>query len=254
MSKKANLRAQRRNEYENILINKFSLANVKPATSNQRKVFDIYENNEIVGIFGSAGTGKTYLGAYLALRDAFVNDNYSTIIYVRSAVQTRDQGFMPGDEKEKMSYYEQPIIDVVNDLLGDNEAYSVLKRAKKIEFMSTSFCRGLTKENSIIIFDECQSANFHELSTVITRLGKNSKIVLCGDVRQDDLKFNARNRNDLSGLQKLIGVSELMPSFGTVFMTPDDIMRSELVKQFIIAEEKYESLNSNSSGVQYLKS
>lgn len=251
MSKKANLRAQRRNEYENILINKFSLANVKPATSNQRKVFDIYENNEIVGIFGSAGTGKTYLGAYLALRDAFVNDNYSTIIYVRSAVQTRDQGFMPGDEKEKMSYYEQPIIDVVNDLLGDNEAYSVLKRAKKIEFMSTSFCRGLTKENSIIIFDECQNATYEELRTVLTRAGQNSKIVFCGDTMQDDLKNN-RNKMDISGLVKMTNVLKHCDGSAYVEMGVEDIQRSGLVKNFIMAEEEHAKCQQHSKAPAFL--
>lgn len=243
MSKRARVKAQRREDYENILINKFSLTSVKPATDNQRKVFEIYGTNSIVGIFGTAGTGKTYLAAYLALSDAIANENFDRIVYVRSSVQSRDQGHMPGDEKEKMSYFEQPIIEIVNELLENAEAYSVLKRAKKIEYMSTSFCRGLTKDNCIIIFDECQNANYDELRTVLTRLGKNSKIIFCGDTMQDDLKNN-KNKMDVSGLKKLTEIFELCSSAAYVEMGIADIQRSGVIKDFLIAEEEHAKCQS----------
>ena len=237
MSKKVSLRAQRRNEYEtNILNKKFALVNLKPMTQNQKKLEALYSSKDVILALGSAGTGKTFYSAFLALRDVFVNEKVDRIIYIRTAVQTRDQGFMPGDAKEKMQYYEAPMIDAVNALISDAEAYNILKRKKTIEFMSTSFIRGITLDNAVIIFDECQNAQYDELRSVLTRMGENSKIIFAGDTKQDDLK-NTKNHLDRSGLVEFIKVIDTMQSAGKVVFTKEDIVRSGIVKEFIIAEE-----------------
>lgn len=243
MRKSARLKEQRRNAYEShILNNKFALTNLKPMTQNQKKLEELYAEKDVILAIGSAGTGKTFYSAFLALRDVFVNEKVDRIIYLRTAVQTRDQGFMPGDVKEKMQYYEAPMIDAVNVLINDLEAYSVLKRKKTIEFMSTTFIRGITLDNAVIIFDECQCATEAEISSVITRMGQNTKIVLCGDTKQDDLK-QSRNKNDISGLPIIKKILSIMPSAGIVEFTRDDIVRSGVVKEFIIASEELELMS-----------
>jgi len=144
---------------------------------------------------------------------------------------------MPGSLNEKMSYYEAPYTDIVNDLFGRGDAYSILKQKKMIEFMSTSFIRGLTFDNAIIILDEVQNCNFGEIDTVMTRVGENSKIILCGDVKQDDLK-SSRNRQDNSGLRDFIRIINKMPSFDVIEFGTDDIIRSGLVREYIITKER----------------
>lgn len=177
MAKKSvRVKANNREEYENNLYaNKLSLKSVEPKTANQQKFFDAYASFDAVGAVGSAGTGKTYCALYLALRDIMSKSAYGNIIYVRTAVQTRDQGFMTGNLNEKMSYYETPLVDTVNYLMQNPEGYSILKRKGVIKFVSSSFIRGLTFKNSIVIFDECQSATMHEISSVITREAKTPR-------------------------------------------------------------------------------
>jgi predicted ribonuclease YlaK len=220
----------------------FTLKAVSPLTENQHNTFDSYNTGKHLLLIGSAGTGKTYVALYLALKDIMEISEYKQIIIIRSTVQSRDQGFMPGNDKQKASYFESPYVDIVNDLFNRGDAYQTLTNKGVLKFMTTSFIRGMTFDDSLIIVDECQSCNFHELDTIMTRVGKNSRILFCGDVKQDDLKVGNRNKNDTSGLGDLIYITKNIKSFDIVEFSLNDIVRSGLVKEYLIAKERFSSL------------
>lgn len=224
-------------ESEHILNHKFSMKKIYPITEAQKIFFDEYENQQNIVNLGSAGTGKTYISLYLGLQDILQKNQYDKIVIVRSAVQSREQGFMPGSLSEKESYYETPYINIVNDLFDRKDAYDILKRKEMIEFVTTSFVRGLTYDNCIIILDEAQNCQYEELRTIMTRVGTDTKIIFCGDTKQDDLR-NSRNMRDNSGLYKFVDVIKEIDDFSLVNFTVDDIVRSGIVREFIIAEEK----------------
>lgn len=224
-------------DMEHIVNNKFTMKRISPITENQKKLFESYDEGYNIAAIGSAGTGKTYVSMFLALEEVMKKDLYEQIIIIRSAVQSRDQGFMPGSLNEKMSYYEAPYTDIVNDLFERGDAYQIMKQKGMIKFMSTSFVRGLTFDNSIIILDEVQNCNFQEIDTVMTRVGESSKIILCGDIKQDDLQ-NTRNRADVSGLRDFMKVLTSMQSFNVIEFQTEDIVRSGVVKEYIIAKER----------------
>ena len=240
MSTKRLTRRQKRQqelEVENILNKKFSMKRVTPITENQRLFDQAYRNGFNICAVGSAGAGKTYLGMALAIEDVLEQDHFERIVIIRSAVQSRDQGFMPGSLQEKMGYYEAPYQDIVNDLFGRGDAYQIMKQKGMLQFMSTSFIRGLTFDNAIIVVDEVQNMNYEELRTIVTRIGESSRIVLCGDTKQDDLR-NSKNRADSSGLRSFLRVTQDMRSFATINFTVEDIVRSGVVKEFILSEER----------------
>lgn len=219
---------------EQILDRQFAMKRIKPLTEHQDDLFQAYHAGQNITAIGSAGSGKTYIALYLALQDVLEAEEYNKVIVIRSAVQARDQGFLPGTLKEKEAYYEAPYIEIASDLFGRGDAYGILKHKGQIDFMTTSNIRGLTWNNAIVIFDECQNANFEELRTVITRLGNNSRIIFCGDTKQNDL---IKSKYDVSGLGKFVDVLENMRSFNIVHFTMTDCVRSGLVKEFLTAEE-----------------
>jgi predicted ribonuclease YlaK len=217
---------------------KFSMRNISPMTTTQEDMFDSYNAGYNIAAIGTAGTGKTMCGLYLGLSDILNDDNYDQVIIVRSAVQTREQGFMPGTQAQKEAVYSVPYADIVNNLFGRGDAWEILKQKHSVKFMTSSFVRGLTFDNSIIIVDECQSMTYHELDSIITRVGETSRIIFCGDTAQDDLA-TSRNRNDTSGLGDFINVLKRMDhSFKVVQFGIEDIVRSGLVKEYIIAKER----------------
>lgn len=167
-------------------------------------------------------------------------NSFNKIVIVRSAVQGRDMGFTPGSVEEKMSLYEQPYMQICTQFFGRRNAYEELKEQHKIEFISTSFIRGMSFDDAIIIVDECQNLNWEELSTIMTRVGYRSKILFCGDYRQSDLH---RKQNDRSGLTKFHKIAKTMNSFTNIEFTTDDIVRSSIVKDFLMAVDKYEKEN-----------
>jgi len=236
---KVTSREKRRNQkdaVQQIQNNKFTMREIEPITETQEDLFDSYNQGLNFAAIGTAGTGKTMCAMYLALNDVLTKKDYHRIIVIRSAVQTREQGHMPGTKEQKESLFAAPYADITNDLFGRGDAWQILKTKKQIEFTTTSFIRGLTFDNAIIIVDECQSMTYHELDSVITRVGENSKILFCGDTRQDDLK-SSRNRSDVSGLANFLKVLEKMNSFDIVEFTPEDIVRSGLVKEYILMKE-----------------
>jgi predicted ribonuclease YlaK len=245
MSTKKRLTKAKRNQIERetdyLLNTKFRMKRIEPITKNQERLFNSYKEGKNILAIGSAGTGKTYISLYLAIKDVMDKNQYKDVIIIRSSVQSREQGYMPGSAAEKMSYFETPYIDIINDLFERNDAYQIMKQKKMIRFMSTSFIRGLTFDNSIIIVDECQNMRWDELRTIITRVGEESRIIFCGDTKQDDLACS-KNRLDVSGLRYFKKVIDRMNSdcFATIEFTIEDIVRSNLIKEFIIAEEKLE--------------
>lgn len=215
------------------------LIDIDPLTDNQRKLFDSYAQQKHLVAYGCAGTGKTFITLYNALREVLDERTpYEKIYLVRSLVATREIGFLPGSYEDKSDIYQIPYKNMVKymfQLSSDVEfemLYGNLKAQETIKFWSTSFLRGTTLDNSIVIVDEFQNANFHELDSIITRVGENTKICFCGDASQSDLqKTNERN-----GIVDFMTVLRKMPSFDIIEFGVDDIVRSGLVKEYIIAK------------------
>ena len=231
---------RRRDREQGTLNSKFSMRKLGPITTTQEEMFDQYKSGYNLAAIGTAGTGKTMCAMYLALSDVLQEVGYEKVIIVRSAVQTREQGFMPGSQSQKEAVYATPYADIVNDLFGRGDAWEILKQKRQVQFMTSSFVRGLTFDNSIIVVDECQSMTYHELDSIITRVGESSKIIFCGDTKQDDLA-GTRHKHDVSGLASFINVLKRIPSFSLVNFGVEDIVRSGLVKEYIIAKERTES-------------
>jgi len=210
------------------------LKTFQPLTENQEKFFELYRGGAYcIGLFGSPGVGKTFLSLYRAIEEVLDRSNsFRQVVVVRSAVQVRDQGFLPGDLDEKMEIYEQPYIEICDTLFGRKDAWVRLKEQGYARFISTTAIRGISIDDAIIIVDECQSMTWHELSSVISRTGHRSKILFVGDLKQNDL---VKNKNDVSGLSKFLEVLNTMKEYQSVEFTPDDIVRSSLVKSFIVA-------------------
>jgi phosphate starvation-inducible PhoH-like protein len=210
-----------------------------PLTENQKIFFDAYKRGDyFVALHGVAGTGKTFCAVYKALEEVLDKSNpFSKIILVRSAVQSREIGHLPGDVTEKMEIYQQPYRQICETLFGRKDAYQRLEEQGYIEFISTSFIRGMSFDDAIIIVDEMQNLTFEEIDTVMTRVGYRSKIIWCGDYRQTDLN---KKKNDMSGILKFFDIAMHMGSFTRIEFTADDIVRSSLVKDYILAKIQYE--------------
>lgn len=216
------------------------LRKLLPLTDTQGEFFkawyDAPEDNAAFVLSGSAGTGKSTVALYLALEEILNPESeYKKLIIIRSAVQTRDMGFLKGTELEKSAVYELPYKDICGELTKNKFAYDKLKEADKLEFMSTSFLRGVTFNESIVFVDEASSCNWHELNTVCTRLGRNSKLIVVGDIAQDDL---IKTKNDVSGFKEFLQVSRNMSEFRTFKFTSDDIVRSGFCRSWIITCER----------------
>ena len=206
-----------------------SLKEIQAKTYSQRQVFEYWLDNHLV-LHGIAGTGKTFCAMYLALREVLEYGTFERVVVVRSAVPTRDVGFMPGTLEEKLRVYEQPYRDVVNELCGRGDAYDILRNKGSIDFISTSFLRGLTMNNAVVIVDEFQNLSWHELDSITTRLGTGSKIVFAGDYRQTDLTRVAEK----SGMSDFLRVFTSLKGVEQIEFREEDIVRSGLVKQYII--------------------
>lgn len=215
------------------------LKTFSPLTENQKLFFDAYNRGDyFMALLGSAGSGKTFCSLAKALEEVMDKGNsFDHVLIVRSAVQTRDSGFLPGDLDEKMALFEDPYHQICYDLFNKADAYQRLKEQGVIRFISTTALRGCSFDNAVIIVDECQSMSYHELCTVITRTGNQSKIIFVGDTKQNDL---IKKSTDVSGLPHFVDIAKTMECFTMITFTPDDICRSSLVKDWIIAVEKFE--------------
>ena len=218
-----------------------NLISVKPITDNQKIVFETWKEKKNQFLFGCAGTGKTFISLYLALQDVMnLQTKYDKVVLVRSLIPTREIGFLPGDEEDKAALYQVPYANMVQFMFQQpneqafNMLYDKLKQQGSLYFLSTSFLRGLTFDNSIIIVDECQNLNFHELDTIITRVGQDSKIVFCGDFGQSDLS----KTSEKNGLHDFLRILEEMEEFNCVEFDIGDIVRSGFVRNYLIQKTK----------------
>ena len=218
-----------------------NLISVKPITDNQKIVFETWKKKQNQFLFGCAGTGKTFVSLYLALQDVMnLQTKYDKVVLVRSLIPTREIGFLPGDEEDKAALYQVPYANMVQFMFQQpneqafNMLYDKLKQQGSLYFLSTSFLRGLTFDNSIIIVDECQNLNFHELDTIITRVGQDSKIVFCGDFGQSDLS----KTSEKNGLHDFLRILEEMEEFNCVEFDIGDIVRSGFVRSYLIQKTK----------------
>jgi len=220
-------------------INNQYLVDITPLTDNQKILFDSYNQQKHIVAYGVAGTGKTFITLYNALKDVLNETTpYERVYIVRSLVSTREIGFLPGDHEDKADIYQIPYKHMVKYMFqmpsdADFEMlYGNLRSQETIKFWSTSFIRGTTLDNSIIIVDEFQNLNFHELDSIITRVGENSKICFCGDATQSDLT----KTNDRNGIVDFMNILRKMVSFDIIEFDVNDIVRSGLVKEYIVAK------------------
>jgi len=220
-------------------INADMLRDIDPLTENQQKLFESYSEGKNIIAYGAAGTGKTFITLYNALCDVLdPSTPYEKIYIVRSLVSTREIGFLPGDHEDKSTLYQIPYKNMVKYMFqmptdADFEMlYGNLKAQETIKFWSTSFIRGTTLDNAIVIVDEFQNLNFHELDSIITRIGENSRIIFSGDASQSDLV----KTNDRNGIHDFLNILRKMPSFDIIEYGIDDIVRSGLVKEYIISK------------------
>ena len=215
------------------------LIEIKPLTPSQEKVFDAWQKNKHLFLFGAAGTGKSFVTMYLALREILDEKSpYNKLYIVRSLVPTREIGFLPGDHEDKANLYQIPYKNMVRYMFSmpdDNSfemLYDNLRAQETISFWSTSFIRGVTLDNAIVLVDEFSNLNFHELDSMITRIGEDSKVMFCGDITQSDLT----RENDKSGISDFIRILEEMKEFSCIEFDINDIVRSGLVKSYLISK------------------
>ena len=222
------------------LISHDQLVEMKGVTKNQLEVFKQYAEGKNLFLYGPAGTGKTFVILYNAIKEVLDSKtNYNCIYIVRSLMPTRSLAFMPGDEQDKSSLYQVPYDNMLRLMfkLSSEEQfdmmYEELKKQGNVAFLSTSFLRGITLDNAIVLVDECQNLNFHELDTIMTRVGQESKIMFSGDFDQTDL----REDEEKAGLSQFIKIINEMKEFYSCEFDIGDIVRSGLVRSYII--QKY---------------
>tara|TARA_B110000503_G_scaffold135767_1_gene216930 strand:- start:657 stop:1355 length:699 start_codon:yes stop_codon:yes gene_type:complete len=213
------------------------MVNIKPLTENQTKAFKSYKDGKNLFLYGAAGTGKTFVALFNGLQDVLRNETpYDTVYMVRSAVPTREIGFLPGDEEDKTALFQVPYQNMVKfmfEMPGEREfgtLYERLKNQGSLMFLTTSFLRGITLDNAVIIVDECQNLTFHELDTIVTRVGQDAKIIFCGDFFQTDLIKSS----DKQGMVNFMKILDAMQQFDNIEFTIGDIVRSGFVKEYLI--------------------
>ena len=210
----------------------------EPMTEAQAEVFKAWKEDQNIAMTGSAGTGKTFIALYLALETVLDKDNlYNQVVVVRSAVPTRDIGFLPGTQEEKEEPYKAIYKSIIGDLFDDKDAFTKMVTFKHLDFINTSYIRGLTLNNSIIVIDEAQNCNYHELCSVITRMGENCKIIVCGDYHQSDFT----KQTEQKGILNFVTILEHMKDFEVIEFEWKDIVRSGMVRDFLMTKEMVES-------------
>lgn len=206
----------------------------EPITKNQQVAYNAWDDGDHLALVGSAGTGKTFIAMYLALECVLDKQTpQESVTVFRSVVPTRDMGYLPGSLEEKQEVFEAPYKNIAVELIGGDQPYKRLTSTHTLKFMTTSYIRGLTIDNSVIIVDECQNLSFHELDSVITRVGNNCRVIFCGDYHQSDFT----NDSEKDGVIKFMRVVEHLKNFSVVTFDWDDIVRSDFVRDYIMAKE-----------------
>jgi phosphate starvation-inducible protein PhoH len=214
----------------------FVLRKITPLTETQQLTFDTYNKDQHLLLIGTAGTGKSFLSIYLGMNEIMEKRTQEKMVIIRSVVPTRDMGFLPGSNKEKSKVYEAPYYAIFAELFGRGDAYEYLKNKNIVEFMTTSFVRGITLNDCVVIVDEIQNMTAQELHSVFTRIGKNCRVIFSGDIKQNDLN----GKREESGFKDFLKVLDYMRDFSIIEFDRNDIVRSTLVKSYIIAREELE--------------
>jgi predicted ribonuclease YlaK len=226
--------ARRNNRQRTQKPKNLELIQIRPMTGTQANVFDSFSIGQNLMLHGVAGTGKTFLAMFLGLTEVIDKDMPAKSLHIiRSTVSTRDMGFQKGTASQKIEVYEGPYSSICAELFNRGDAYSNLKQKNIINFYSTAFIRGISIDDAIIVVDECQNMSEMELHSIITRVGKNTKIMFCGDFRQDDL--TSKRYNEESGITKFMKILDKMESFDMIDFKVEDIVRSGLVREYIEA-------------------
>ena len=206
----------------------------EPQTTNQRIAYDAWDDDDNLVLTGSAGTGKTFVAMYLAIEAVLTKETpYDRVVIVRSVVPTRDMGFLPGTIEEKKEVFETPYKAICNELFGDVNIYDRMIANNQLQFTTTSFIRGLTIDNAVVIVDEMQNLNFHELDSVITRVGTNCRVIFSGDYLQSDFKDPAER----DGIQRFLRIIDQLKNFSVVTFNWHDIVRSDFLRDYIMTKE-----------------
>lgn len=217
------------------------LMRIRALTPAQEDLFHAWHNKKHICAYGTSGTGKTFLGLYLAFQEILDKRYYPNhIIIVRSNVTTREVGHLPGTLDEKMAQFEAPYRDICEELFGKISTYDDMKNAGLIAFMSTSFVRGLTWDNAVVILEEVQNLNEHEIDSIMTRIGPNTRLIITGDIVQSDLLYEVGKNK--SGMPQMLKIIQYMNEFEQIHFTQHDIIRSNFVKSWIVAREKVSSI------------
>lgn len=235
MAKQTKQRQPRQKTQHNSLqVRLDDLLEYDPITKNQEIAYDAWDNDYNLVLTGSAGTGKTFMGMYLGLETVLDPDTpQERLVVIRSMVPTREVGFLPGTKEEKEDAFLAPYKNIAHELFGDTNSWGRAVTANKIQFESTSFIRGLTLDNCVILVDEMQNLNFHELDSVITRVGKNTRIIFAGDYLQSDFRY----KDDKDGIIKFLTIVEQLKKFETITFGWEDIVRSDFVRDYIMTKE-----------------
>jgi len=232
--KQKRIQRQQGGKEETVQRNNLSLKHFEPLTANQKLTYQNFNHKNLM-LHGMAGTGKSFISLYLSLKEVIKTDSiYKKVVIVRSVVPTRDMGFLPGNNKEKAKVYEAPYYAICTELFGRGDAYEILKSRGLVDFISTSFIRGVTLNDCIIVVDEIANLTLHELDSVITRVGKNCKIIFSGDFRQSDFT----REQDRNGLKDFMRIIDRMKSFEFIEFDENDIVRSAMVKEYIISKHR----------------
>lgn len=221
-----------------------TLKSVQLLTDHQHEAAEAFRNGKHLVLSGEAGTGKTFLSLYLSLRHILKKEtDYQQVVVIRSIVPSREIGYLPGSLKEKIGIYEDPYRMICNELLDRGDAYELLKAKLQLSFQTTSYLRGLTFDNVIVLVDEIQNMSFGELSTIVTRVGENCRLIFCGDVKQSDLW----RMEEREGVHQFLDIAKNMPSVSVVEFDVNDIVRSSFVKEFLMAEQSYRKARRSAS-------
>ena len=205
-----------------------------PLTKNQEIAYQSWDEGDNLVLAGTAGTGKTFMALYLAFEDMLDKETeWDKVVIIRSMVPTREMGYLPGDKEAKEEAFTTPYKNICTELFGDKTSYNKMVTANQIQFESTSFIRGATFDNTIIVVDEMQNLNFHELDSVITRVGRHSKIIFCGDYKQSDFKYD----DEKNGIIKFLQIVEQLRNFTIINFGWEDIVRSDFVRDYIMTKE-----------------
>lgn len=215
---------------ERINLSTMPLEDIQPLTANQDRAFQSWYHGQDLVLHGSAGTGKTLMALYFGLREVKLG-NADKVLIIRSVVPSREMGFLPGSEKEKTRQYEAPYYGICEYLFGRGDAYEILKDKGVIEFTSTSYLRGLTFDNTVVILDEMQNLAFNELHTVMSRIGEGCRIILSGDTAQSDLD-ERKGRGDI---YRMLDIIKKMACFDFINYQPEDVVRSGKAREYIMA-------------------